>query len=74
VKHVLKNPWAIWRAAGWAGVLVVAGAARGEDVPRPLPPASTTADSAEVVPLPPVEQDFFSRIRLAAFGDPQDLS
>ncbi len=31
-------------------------------------------ETAAVVPLPPVEQDFFSRIRLAALGDPQDLS
>ena len=27
-----------------------------------------------VVPLPPVEQSFFDRIRLAALGDPQDLT
>ena len=26
-------------------------------------------EAAAVVPLPPVEQDFFSRIRLAALGD-----
>jgi hypothetical protein len=41
------------------------------DEPRPLPPSVSTD---EVKPLPPVEDDFFSRIRLAAIGDPQDLT
>jgi len=36
---------------------------------QPLP-----AVPAAVLPLPPVEQDFFTRIRLAALGDPQDLT
>ena len=34
---------------------------------------ATAADDA-VVPLPPVEESFFERIRLAALGDPQDLT
>jgi hypothetical protein len=41
------------------------------DEPRPLPPSVSTD---EVKPLPPVDEDFFSRIRLAAIGDPQDLT
>jgi hypothetical protein len=40
-------------------VLALAVAARAEDAP---------------VPLPPVDASFFSRIRLAALGDPQDLT
>jgi len=32
------------------------------------------ADESEVKPLPPVDQGFFDRIRLAALGDPQDLT
>ncbi|MFM1903643.1 MAG: hypothetical protein RLZZ440_1543, partial [Planctomycetota bacterium] len=35
--------------------------------------AATHADEA-IVPLPPVEESFFDRIRLAALGDPQDLT
>ena len=72
--NLLAGPRWTWRTGGWSGVLLVAAAAgRGEDAPRSLPPSATAA-GAEVVPLPPVEQDFFSRIRLAALGDPQDLS
>ena len=36
-------------------------------------PSLARADD-RVVPLPPVEQGMFDRIRLAALGDPQDLS
>jgi hypothetical protein len=42
-----------------AVVLAVSMRARAEDAP---------------VPLPPVDTSFFSRIRLAALGDPQDLT
>ena len=44
--------------------------------PGGLHPATVRADEA-VMPLPPVEridQGFFDRIRLAALGDPQDLT
>ena len=36
--------------------------------------ATVAADAGRVTPLPPVEQEFFARIRLAALGDPQDLT
>ena len=35
---------------------------------------SAMAAEETVQPLPPVDRDFFSRIRLAALGDPQDLT
>jgi len=35
---------------------------------------SAIAAGEAVEPLPPVDRDFFSRIRLAALGDPQDLT
>ena len=36
---------------------------------------TTPSRAAEApLPLPPVDEGFFSRIRLAAFGDPQDLT
>jgi len=49
----------------------LAGARADERPPRPLPAG---ADADRVVPLPPVEQEFFARLRLAALGDPQDLT
>jgi len=49
-------------------ILVAACASRAAGEPvSPAPPDA-------VVPLPPVEQGFFARIRLAALGDPQDLT
>jgi hypothetical protein len=48
-------------------VLSSALATRAEE-PRPLPEADV------VTPLPPVDQGFFEKIRLAALGDPQDLT
>lgn len=36
--------------------------------------AKAAADADEVIPLPPVERGFFDQIRLAALGDPQDLT
>lgn len=47
---------------------LVASAASAAEGPLPLPA------TAAVKPLPPVEQGFFERIRLAALGDPQDLT
>jgi hypothetical protein len=60
------------RAIGWLGpalasaALVVAVPSRGDE--------AGLARDGRVMPLPPVESDFFARIRLAALGDPQDLS
>ena len=48
-------------------LVLAATAAQGAE-PLPLPATD------EVQPLPPVEQGFFDRIRLAALGDPQDLT
>lgn len=48
-------------------VLSSALATRAEE-PRPLPEITI------VTPLPPVDQGFFEKIRLAALGDPQDLT
>ena len=50
-------------------VLVLSsGLATRAEEPRPLPEADV------VRPLPPVDQGFFEKIRLAALGDPQDLT
>ena len=49
-------------------LLVLPAAGAFADEPRPLP------DRAGVESLPPVERGFFERIRLAALGDPQDLT
>jgi hypothetical protein len=54
-----------------AAVLCAAAAA---DEPPPAPFADLPAVRPEIRPLPPVEQGFLPRIRLAALGDPQDLS
>jgi hypothetical protein len=48
-------------------VLSSAWATRAEE-PRPVPEVDV------VKPLPPVDQGFFEKIRLAALGDPQDLT
>jgi len=50
-----------------AGVALAAAAAAAEEVAA-LPAVSG------IEPLPPVEQGIFERIRLAALGDPQDLT
>jgi len=47
---------------------LVAAAAHAAEDPLPLPATSA------VKPLPPVDPDFFERVRLAALGDPQDLT
>jgi hypothetical protein len=50
-------------------VLVLSSAlATHAEEPRPLPGINI------VTPLPPVDQGFFEKIRLAALGDPQDLT
>jgi hypothetical protein len=49
-------------------VAVTTTLATAAEPPRALPAAD------RVVPLPPVDEGFFSRIRLAALGDPQDLT
>ncbi|MFM7207167.1 MAG: hypothetical protein ACKO4T_10935 [Planctomycetaceae bacterium] len=49
------------------GVATAVAVAKGDEPPPRAAPAA-------VRPLPPVEQGFFERIRLAALGDPQDLS
>ena len=54
-----------------AAVLCAAAAA---DEPLPAPSAALPDVRPEIRPLPPVEQGFLPRIRLAALGDPQDLS
>lgn len=56
---------------GVCGLLVAAAVAwtpAAAEEPRPLP-----ADAA-VTPLPPVEEGLLGRLRLAALGDPQDLT
>jgi hypothetical protein len=58
--------WPLCRVA-LAVVLLAPRGLAGEE-PLPLPAA------AAVKPLPPVDQGFFERIRLAALGDPQDLT
>lgn len=42
--------------------------------PLPTPSAALPDVPPDIRPLPPVEQGFLPRIRLAALGDPQDLS
>jgi hypothetical protein len=52
-----------------AAVVASCGLPLAAAEPGPVPPASDGAQR-----LPPVEEDFFARIRLAALGDPQDLT
>jgi hypothetical protein len=52
--------------------IALAGTAMA-DAPGPVPPDDAKQAWA-VRPLPPVDTNFFDRIRLAALGDPQDLS
>ncbi|MFM8538122.1 MAG: hypothetical protein ACKOES_08655, partial [Planctomycetaceae bacterium] len=48
--------------------------AADEVVPLPRGESGRGRDVDEVVPLPQIDQGLFERIRLAALGDPQDLS
>jgi hypothetical protein len=52
-----------------AAVVASCGLPLAAAEPGPVPPASDGVQR-----LPPVEEDFFARIRLAALGDPQDLT
>ena len=48
--------------------------AADEVAPLPRGERGPGRDGDAVVPLPPIDQGFFERIRLAALGDPQDLT